>query len=96
MDHMKEHEGDIISIILNKEQQQPEAPPSLQTAEWAVPSMLLFLLMPTLHSCYDPLPPEVFHYVSLPLVVVDIRCNHYTYTVSELIVIGIFCQVGVV
>lgn len=25
MEHMKEHEGDIISIILNKEQQQPEA-----------------------------------------------------------------------
>ncbi|XP_035538442.1 zinc finger protein 507 [Morone saxatilis] len=33
MEHMKEHEGDIISIILNKEQQQPEAQPSLQTAE---------------------------------------------------------------
>lgn len=25
MEHMKEHEGDIISIILNKEQQQTEA-----------------------------------------------------------------------
>ncbi|XP_030582242.1 zinc finger protein 507 isoform X2 [Archocentrus centrarchus] len=33
MEHMKEHEGDIISIILNKEQQQPEAQTSLQTAE---------------------------------------------------------------
>ncbi|XP_041842428.1 zinc finger protein 507 [Melanotaenia boesemani] len=33
MEHMKEHEGDIISIILNKEQQQPGAHPSLQTAE---------------------------------------------------------------
>ncbi|XP_070688691.1 zinc finger protein 507 [Pempheris klunzingeri] len=37
MEHMKEHEGDIISIILNKEQQQqqqqPEAPAGLQTAE---------------------------------------------------------------
>ncbi|XP_017275135.1 zinc finger protein 507 [Kryptolebias marmoratus] len=38
MDHMKEHEGDIISIILNKEQQQqqqqqPETHQSLQTAE---------------------------------------------------------------
>ncbi|GAA6225894.1 zinc finger protein 507 [Lates japonicus] len=36
MEHMKEHEGDIISIILNKEQQQqqqPEVQPSLQTAE---------------------------------------------------------------
>lgn len=34
MEHMKEHEGDIISIILNKEQQQQaEAQPSLQTAE---------------------------------------------------------------
>uniref|UniRef100_A0A3P8S8P5 Zinc finger protein 507 n=1 Tax=Amphiprion percula TaxID=161767 RepID=A0A3P8S8P5_AMPPE len=35
MEHMKEHEGDIISIILNKEQQQqqPEAQPGLQTAE---------------------------------------------------------------
>ncbi|XP_047187619.1 zinc finger protein 507 isoform X1 [Scophthalmus maximus] len=35
MEHMKEHEGDIISIILNKEQQQPQAEvqPSLQTAE---------------------------------------------------------------
>lgn len=35
MEHMKEHEGDIISIILNKEQQQQaEARPGLQTAEW--------------------------------------------------------------
>lgn len=33
MEHMKEHEGDIISIILNKEQQQPEAQTSLQIAE---------------------------------------------------------------
>lgn len=33
MEHMKEHEGDIISIILNKEQQQPEAQAGLQTAE---------------------------------------------------------------
>lgn len=34
MEHMKEHEGDIISIILNKEQQQqPDAQPGLQTAE---------------------------------------------------------------
>ncbi|XP_042340462.1 zinc finger protein 507-like [Plectropomus leopardus] len=33
MEHMKEHEGDIISIILNKEQQQPEAQVGLQTAE---------------------------------------------------------------
>ncbi|XP_069565936.1 zinc finger protein 507 isoform X2 [Brachyistius frenatus] len=35
MEHMKEHEGDIISIILNKEQQQQQAgaQPSLQTAE---------------------------------------------------------------
>ncbi|KAM4593506.1 zinc finger protein 507 [Odontesthes bonariensis] len=33
MEHMKEHEGDIISIILNKEQQQPGAQASLQTAE---------------------------------------------------------------
>ncbi|KAM3876881.1 zinc finger protein 507 [Diretmus argenteus] len=36
MEHMKDHEGDIISIILNKEQQQqqpPEAQPGLQTAE---------------------------------------------------------------
>ncbi|XP_023285513.1 zinc finger protein 507 [Seriola lalandi dorsalis] len=34
MEHMKEHEGDIISIILNKEQQQqPEVQASLQTAE---------------------------------------------------------------
>ncbi|XP_044049992.1 zinc finger protein 507 [Siniperca chuatsi] len=33
MEHMKEHEGDIISIILNKEQQQPEAQPGLQTAK---------------------------------------------------------------
>lgn len=33
MEHMKEHEGDIISIILNKEQQQSEAQASLQTAE---------------------------------------------------------------
>lgn len=33
MEHMKEHEGDIISIILNKEQQPPEAQTSLQTAE---------------------------------------------------------------
>ncbi|XP_071344965.1 zinc finger protein 507 [Trachinotus anak] len=40
MEHMKEHEGDIISIILNKEQQQqqqqqqqPEVQPSLQTAD---------------------------------------------------------------
>ncbi|XP_040892403.1 zinc finger protein 507 [Toxotes jaculatrix] len=41
MEHMKEHEGDIISIILNKEhqqQQQPEAQPSLQTAESVVAS----------------------------------------------------------
>ncbi|XP_029000469.1 zinc finger protein 507 [Betta splendens] len=37
MEHMKEHEGDIISIILNKEQQQQqqhtEAQPGLQTSE---------------------------------------------------------------
>ncbi|CAG5851186.1 unnamed protein product [Menidia menidia] len=33
MEHMKEHEGDIISIILNKEQQQAGAQASLQTAE---------------------------------------------------------------
>lgn len=33
MEHMKEHEGDIISIILNKEQQQAEAQTSLQPAE---------------------------------------------------------------
>ncbi|XP_044000104.1 zinc finger protein 507 [Gambusia affinis] len=35
MEHMKEHEGDIISIILNKEQQQVEAAAQadLQTAE---------------------------------------------------------------
>ncbi|XP_076003028.1 zinc finger protein 507 [Genypterus blacodes] len=34
MEHMKDHEGDIISIILNKElQQQAEPPPGLQTAE---------------------------------------------------------------
>ncbi|KAM7423591.1 hypothetical protein PAMA_000105 [Pampus argenteus] len=37
MEHMKEHEGDIISIILNKEQQQqqqqPEPQAGLQTAE---------------------------------------------------------------
>nr|XP_046251950.1 zinc finger protein 507 [Scatophagus argus]XP_046252041.1 zinc finger protein 507 [Scatophagus argus] len=34
MEHMKEHEGDIISIILNKEQQQQaEAQVGLQTAE---------------------------------------------------------------
>ncbi|KAI3376980.1 hypothetical protein L3Q82_000217 [Scortum barcoo] len=33
MEHMKEHEGDIISIILNKEQQQPESQLGLQTAE---------------------------------------------------------------
>ncbi|XP_070765747.1 zinc finger protein 507 [Enoplosus armatus] len=33
MEHMKEHEGDIISIILNKEQQQPETQPGLQMAE---------------------------------------------------------------
>ncbi|XP_026234337.1 zinc finger protein 507 [Anabas testudineus] len=35
MEHMKEHEGDIISIILNKEQQQQQtdAQPGLQTAE---------------------------------------------------------------
>ncbi|XP_054916054.1 zinc finger protein 507 [Poeciliopsis prolifica] len=34
MEHMKEHEGDIISIILNKEQQQEaEAQAGLQTAE---------------------------------------------------------------
>nr|XP_020461541.1 zinc finger protein 507 isoform X1 [Monopterus albus]XP_020461542.1 zinc finger protein 507 isoform X1 [Monopterus albus] len=33
MEHMKEHEGDIISIILNKEQQQAEVQPGLQTAE---------------------------------------------------------------
>ncbi|MEQ2311177.1 hypothetical protein AMECASPLE_016987 [Ameca splendens] len=35
MEHMKEHEGDIISIILSKEQHQPEADAqaSLQTAE---------------------------------------------------------------
>ncbi|KAG7239631.1 hypothetical protein INR49_028783, partial [Caranx melampygus] len=34
MEHMKEHEGDIISIILNKEQQQqPEVQANLQTAE---------------------------------------------------------------
>ncbi|CAJ1048559.1 zinc finger protein 507 [Xyrichtys novacula] len=33
MEHMKEHEGDIISIILNKEQQQPSTQTGLQTAE---------------------------------------------------------------
>ncbi|XP_059207634.1 zinc finger protein 507 [Centropristis striata] len=33
MEHMKDHEGDIISIILNKEQQQAEAQPGLQTTE---------------------------------------------------------------
>ncbi|KAM3625088.1 uncharacterized protein V6R79_006596 [Siganus canaliculatus] len=34
MEHMKEHEGDIISIILNKEQQQQAgAQPGLQAAE---------------------------------------------------------------
>ncbi|XP_058485427.1 zinc finger protein 507 [Solea solea] len=34
MEHMKEHEGDIISIILNKEQQQQaDVQQSLQTAE---------------------------------------------------------------
>uniref|UniRef100_A0A667WZT7 Zinc finger protein 507 n=2 Tax=Myripristis murdjan TaxID=586833 RepID=A0A667WZT7_9TELE len=34
MEHMKDHEGDIISIILNKEQpQQPEPQSGLQTAE---------------------------------------------------------------
>lgn len=33
MEHMKEHEGDIISIILNKEQQPPQAQTGLQTAE---------------------------------------------------------------
>ncbi|TWW67099.1 zinc finger protein 507 [Takifugu flavidus] len=33
MEHMKDHEGDIISIILNKQQQQAEAPPRLQSAE---------------------------------------------------------------
>ncbi|XP_026148908.1 zinc finger protein 507 [Mastacembelus armatus] len=33
MEHMKEHEGDIISIILNKDNQQTEAQPDLQTAE---------------------------------------------------------------
>lgn len=33
IEHMKEHEGDLISIILNKEQQQPEPQTSLQTAE---------------------------------------------------------------
>ncbi|KAK2853444.1 hypothetical protein Q5P01_006105 [Channa striata] len=32
MEHMKEHEGDLISIILNKEH-QTEAQPGLQTAE---------------------------------------------------------------
>uniref|UniRef100_UPI0037E7D28F zinc finger protein 507 n=1 Tax=Semicossyphus pulcher TaxID=241346 RepID=UPI0037E7D28F len=32
MEHMKEHEGDIISIILNKEQQQQQQPEA-QTAE---------------------------------------------------------------
>lgn len=36
MEHMKDHEGDIISIILNKQQQQQqqaEAQPRLQSAE---------------------------------------------------------------
>uniref|UniRef100_A0A3Q3WQX1 C2H2-type domain-containing protein n=1 Tax=Mola mola TaxID=94237 RepID=A0A3Q3WQX1_MOLML len=33
MEHMKDHEGDIISIILNKEQQHAEAQTGLQTAE---------------------------------------------------------------
>ncbi|XP_056135314.1 zinc finger protein 507 [Lampris incognitus] len=33
MEHMKDHEGDIISIILNKEQQQTEPQPGLQTAK---------------------------------------------------------------
>lgn len=34
MEHMKDHEGDIISIILNKEQQKAETPAGLQSAEW--------------------------------------------------------------
>lgn len=33
MEHMKDHEGDIISIILNKQQQQAEAQPRLHAAE---------------------------------------------------------------
>ncbi|XP_074516347.1 zinc finger protein 507 isoform X2 [Sebastes fasciatus] len=33
MEHMKEHEGDIISIILNKEQQQQQQQAEAQTAE---------------------------------------------------------------
>lgn len=55
MEHMKEHEGDIISIILNKEQQQQaEAQTGLQPAEWAFASY------------HDLLPLKRFHYVSLP------------------------------
>lgn len=55
MEHMKEHEGDIISIILNKEQQQQqtEAQPGLQTAEWHMPFTLT-------------LPSKLFHFLSLP------------------------------
>lgn len=66
MEHMKEHEGDIISIILNKEQQQQqtEAQTSLQTAEWDVtlsPSSTL-----TVHSHNHLLSTDVVGYVSLP------------------------------
>lgn len=51
MEHMKEHEGDIISIILNKEQQQqPEAQPGLQTAEWDI------AIPPSLNTDSDPDP----------------------------------------
>lgn len=33
IEHMKEHEGDLISIILNREQQHPEPHPNLQIAQ---------------------------------------------------------------
>lgn len=45
MEHMKDHEGDIISIILNKEQQHAEAQTGLQTAEWESDAALLQWLL---------------------------------------------------
>lgn len=65
MEHMKEHEGDIISIILNKEQQQQtEAQPNLQTSEWDLP----FISTLSLCSYNDPLPSKLFQFIYLKVV----------------------------
>lgn len=93
MEHMKEHEGDIISIILNKEQQQqqqqpPEAQPSLQTAEWDLSSVPLLILILTLcyynaaHKCVS------FCFFTSRSLLSILRFNHFTSTLPEYICVS--------